>query len=71
MNNYVNKGTLLIAILIFGISTFLIPILTYALPLPLSANAKVWSPWYTSKTKAEGSVSWQHPPWIGGFNNTT
>lgn len=67
MNNYVNKGTLLIAILIFGIGTFLIPILTDAFSLSLSANAKVWSPWYTSETKAKGSVSWQHPQWLGGL----
>ena len=71
MNNYVNKGTLLIAILIFGISTFLIPILTNALPLPLSANAKVWSPWYTSKTKAEGISIMATSTMDRGFHNTT
>lgn len=67
MFTYVNRGTLLIAILIIGISSFILPTLTDALPLSLWASCNVWSPWYTSETKAKASVTWSHARWIGGI----
>ena len=41
----------------------MIPTLTQALTVTVWAKCKVWSPIYTKKTKAEASVSWQHPAW--------
>ena len=67
MSTYINRNTLLIAIVIIAISSFLIPTLTNALSLSLWAQCSVGNVMFSTKTKAEASVTYQHPViWILG-----
>ena len=65
MSTYVNRNSLLIAIVIIAISSFLIPTLTNAFSLSLWAQCWVKDAKFSNKTTAEASVTYEHPViWI-------